>query len=571
MTMNSFQAGNTRRTGGICLLAMLAGVFLFWIFPPTATGANESVPETQKVRLSFPSRAALQELLGQIVLEDFSREAVRPRPGSDAITVELRISPAEAAALSALGQSWTALGSSESSRSDVTLPDDFISYRNNAEIGDLLAAWEVAYPDLARRVQWGTSVEQRPLWGLVISDDVQHTEAEPEVRLAATMHGNEPVGTVMLLNIAELLLTSYGQDGQQDLTDLVAAREIHIMPMLNPDGYFYGLRTNALAVDLNRDFPEPSGYHQEQAPETLAFMDYGLGHHFAISLNMHAGALVVNYPWDYTYERAPDDAAIIALSYEYADRNPPMAASEYFPGGITHGATWYAANGTLQDWSYAVTGCIDLTIELSDTKRPAESLLPDLWEDNRESLLQFIRAADFGLYGTITDEITGEPLAATVTVAGNALPVETDPEHGDYTKLLPTGTWAVTVNAEGYDQVMYPDVETIWGEGTRLDVHLLPEGWRPPRPPDDIAISVWDTPGPGPFPVLYEGGASSWARLKVFDLRGSLIADLGPLPVRGRTQWDGHSTLGGIVPSGNYFLRLESEAGTATERVMLVR
>ena len=43
---------------------------------------------------------------------------------------------------------------------------------------------------------------------------------------------------------------------------------------------------------------------------TSIFQDYMNANHFVISINYHGGALVVNYPWDYTYTLAPDDRAL---------------------------------------------------------------------------------------------------------------------------------------------------------------------------------------------------------------------------------------------------------------------
>jgi hypothetical protein len=53
------------------------------------------------------------------------------------------------------------------------------------------------------------------------------------------------------------------------------------------------------------------------------------------------------------------------------------------------------------------------------------------------------------------------PLAATVTVAGNGRPVHTDPAHGDYYKLLDTGTYQITFSAPGYITQTVSNVATI--------------------------------------------------------------------------------------------------------------
>lgn len=49
------------------------------------------------------------------------------------------------------------------------------------------------------------------------------------------MHGNEVVGRVMLLNLAELLCRNYDKDLM--LTLFINNTRIHLMPTMNPDGF----------------------------------------------------------------------------------------------------------------------------------------------------------------------------------------------------------------------------------------------------------------------------------------------------------------------------------------------
>jgi len=460
------------------------------------------------VRLELRDLAELDRLLATVPLADFHREDLRfeGEAKSRTVVLETRVTDAEFAALTAAGwrperlrdrerearaaveRAWAETAGKAATATSFPLT----AYPTHAEIGTILTDLAAAHPAIARTFTWGTSVQGRELWGIVISDDVNIDGAEPEVRLSSTMHGDEVVDMVMLINLAEYLTTNYGQPGYDDVTALVDGYEIHIMPLNNPDGMVAGSRYNADGVDLNRNFLVPAGTQSVLAVENQQFMDYALGHHFVISQNGHGGALLVNYPWDYTPIRAPDDAALIKLSLEYSTTNLPMYNGS-FPQGITNGYDWYVAYGSLQDWVYDQTDCIDLTIEVSNTKWPQASTLAGYWDDNRQSLLNFVKAARYGVNGVVTASDSGLPLDALVTVTGNAMTVRTDPDNGDYYKLLDTGSYDLTFSADGYVTRTVSDVATVWGTPTVLDVTLDPAA------SGDLAGAVY---GPGGAPVV---------------------------------------------------------------------
>lgn len=86
-------------------------------------------------------------------------------------------------------------------------------------------------------------------------------------------------------------------------------------------------------------------------------------------------------------------------------------AQEFPNGGTTNGAAWYPIYGSLQDWSYIVTGSFELTLELSPQKWPDAETLSDLWEANQKALLALPLAAVLGgcagLSGTVEPSLAG--------------------------------------------------------------------------------------------------------------------------------------------------------------------
>ncbi|MEN8006148.1 MAG: M14 family zinc carboxypeptidase [Candidatus Krumholzibacteriota bacterium] len=544
------------------------------------------------VRLDLAGPEELARLLAEVPLASFSREQISPADGAGGrgrLVFEPRITEAEATALQEAGYIFKRLVDQEREsrqaaervwavqglKSAVDLkraPAGY--YPTHAQIGSIFAQMEIDYPGICRTFTWGSSVQGRQMWGLVISADPHNTAPEPEVRLSSTMHGDEPPGMVMLMNFAEYLTANYGVAGFEDVTNLVDNYEIHIMPLHNPDGYVAGTRSNANGVDLNRNFLDPAGTHTALEPENVQFTNYAGGQHFVISENGHSGALVVNYPWDYQLALTPDDAAIINLSLEYSTYNLPMYNGS-FPQGITNGAQWYIVYGSLQDWSYYSTGCIDVTIEYDNVKFPPASQLDGLWDDNRESLLHFVKAARYGIGGVVTDSGTGLPLDATVTVVGNSKQVVTDPAHGDYYKLLDTGTYDLVFEADGYVTKTETAVATVWGTPTVLDVALEADVSDVPGRP---ASKVMLTAAPNPFnpstefTITHPG--TGRVTLDVYDLQGRRVRRLlDGYRVEGGAEiaWNGLDDQGRRASSGVYFALMKSGGQRAWVKVVLVK
>jgi hypothetical protein len=341
------------------------------------------------------------------------------------------------------------------------------TYPDFATITAYLNTLATNYPGLCRLTSIGTSVQGRDLYAIQITDNPGVEEAEPEFAYFSTMHGDETVGTVLCLNFIEMLLEGYGQN--TEITELIDETEIWILPLINPDGYELGIRWNANNADLNRGFPQwPLHFTGTVAteglpdtrtlqPEVARIVEWSLGQSLVLTANYHTGALVVNYPYDEIPDvpsgadaPTPDDALMEFISNEYASRNPPMYSSPSFPGGITNGSAWYRASGTMQDWHYRFAGAIDLTLEVSNIKDPAQSTLPQFWLDNRDAMLALAQRVHRGIRGEVVDAATGTPLFATVTVDDNPQPVFTDADVGDFYRLLLPGTYAVRAEAEGY-------------------------------------------------------------------------------------------------------------------------
>jgi len=266
------------------------------------------------------------------------------------------------------------------------------SYVSNEELGKILASYQTRFPQLAKLESLGKTGQNRDIWALKISKNVTVDEVEPEFKYIANMHGDEITGREVTARLIPDLLENYGKDEQ--ITKLLDNTEIYIIPSMNPDGMAAHRRGNAKSIDLNRDFPDfnedPINTPTGRAIETQAVMRFQAQHHFALSANYHGGEIVVNYPWDGVRELHPLNDFIVDISKEYASTNPSMKNSTDFTDGITNGYEWYELHGGMQDWSYRWHNDLQVTLEISMMKWVSYSDIDRFYNDNRESMINYL-------------------------------------------------------------------------------------------------------------------------------------------------------------------------------------
>lgn len=342
-----------------------------------------------------------------------------------------------------------------------------------------MQAIAAAHPDICRLVSIGRSVQGRDILFMKISDNPDIEENEPEFKYTSSLHGDEVTGMEMCLRLINLLTDGYGTD--PTLTSYVDNMEIWICPHSNPDGYVAVSRYNAHGVDLNRSFPDPVNDPNDnpigREPEVQAFMNLGYAHRFILSANYHGGALVVNYPWDCQAAYTPDDQMIEDWSLGYSYRNPPMWNSPYFYHGVTIGWAWYIIHGGMQDWCYNWRSDIDVTIEVSDVKWPSWSLMDQFWNENRDAMLWYMSRSLVGIGGTVTDGQSGTPVNATIDITQIGKSMKTDPDAGDFHRMLEPGTYTLQAAAFGYQTQTVSGIPVNDGPATIRNVQLIRLPW----------------------------------------------------------------------------------------------
>jgi carboxypeptidase D len=451
-----------------------------------------------------------------------------------------------------------------------------------------LQAVAAAHPTICRLVSLGNSVQGRAMWIMKITSNVDVEGAKPEFKFTSSIHGDEDTGMELSRRMIHYLAENYGTDTR--VTNLVNNVEIWILPLHNPDGYVNVSRYNANGYDLNRVFPDPN-VDPTDTPvgrplEDQNIMNFGYAHNFILSANYHGGALVANYPWDVqSYPRAPDDVLAHNISLAYSATNLPMWNSPYFTQGVTEGADWYVVNGGMQDWCYYWRNELDITIEVSTTKKPVFTLMDTFWNENRESMLTFMeRTYTRGVVrGIVTSAVTGLPLSATVGVVQVGKSILSDPDVGDYHRMLEPGTYTLTFSRAGYDTRTFTNVSVSSVTPTTLDVTLMPAGTTdvlPAVPGMRLALSA-----PRPNPAFLSAGPVSMdlsvpgdaaATAGVFGIDGRQVRSLqaGLATRAGGTRtitWDGRDDRGAQVACGVYWVKVSAGAETVQRRVAVLR
>ncbi|MDA3910553.1 MAG: PKD domain-containing protein [Bacteroidales bacterium] len=374
-------------------------------------------------------------------------------------------------------------------------------YPTHAVYLQMLDDFVTNYPDLCQVEIIGYSEEGLPIKTLIISDNIGTDEDEPEFWWSGTMHGDETLGYVLLLRMADYLLSNYGTDAQ--VTNLVNEIEIYINPLANPDGTFNGSsglddvsgssRANANGIDLNRNFPTVNGDSYTLQTEITSMMDYATNHDFVMSVNTHGGIELINYPWDawQSWENIhPDNDWWVHVGFVYADQIEIDAPATYFEGpgsmdygsyndsGVTHGADWYYAIGSRQDYMNYYQNCREITLEISDTKTLGTEYLNTYWDYNEQAMLDYTEQVLYGLRGVVTDACTGSPLTdVKVEIVGHDqdnTEVYSSAPVGNYHRPIYDGTYDFTFTLAGY-QTQTHTVTIANDNSVRLDIEMIPD------------------------------------------------------------------------------------------------
>lgn len=355
--------------------------------------------------------------------------------------------------------------------SDISQMQSWNRYPTYETYTSMIQNFAFQYPSLCSVDTIGRSVNGRLLLCLQLTNNSYNESQKPKFFYSSSIHGDELTGMIMLLRLADSLLSSYQSD--EDIRDLLSFVELYICPLANPDGAYAGgnasvssaTRYNANHIDLNRNFPDPvmgSHYDGEQyQTETMAFMNYAHAKRFDVSANLHGGAEVCNYPWDFrTSEEGShaDKAWFEENCLQFVNEVRTYSPAYYFTDvsydGITEGGDWYKVYGGRQDWHNYFMKCREITIEISSSKTPSAAFLPKYWYYLGKALLSYVSNSTKGIKGVVKDSLNGEELDSVLIkvegLEGEEASVFSK-GNGFYFRALSAGEYTLTFSKQGYE------------------------------------------------------------------------------------------------------------------------
>lgn len=408
-----------RRQVAILLSALTLAYAAVTAVAPAGTPAMADQPEQNYVIKNAKSYEDDQKIRKTGVTVD----------GYEHSSLYVKAKPAQLAQLRKLGFSVEAVGTL--AVSSVPVDPGYTDFTEMvAEVDRIVAA----FPALASKQVIGQSFEGKDLVVMKISDNVGTDEDEPEMLFTANQHAREHLTVEMALFLANMLTSEYATDPK--IKNIVDTREIWIVPMVNPDGATFDLKTGptyqdwrknrqpnagtaAKGTDLNRnwaykfdccggasDLKSADTYHGPSAfsaPETKKLSDFVISRRVGgvqqikEHLDIHTFSELVLWPFGYTHS-----AVVPNMTQDEYDTHKSIGIEMAMSNGYwpTQASGLYIADGVISDWMWADQKIVSFTFEMfpkyheTDGFFPPASVIPAQTQRNRDAVIRLAGYAD---------------------------------------------------------------------------------------------------------------------------------------------------------------------------------
>ena len=234
----------------------------------------------------------------------------------------------------------------------------------------------------------GKSLHGRDIVNLRISTDLDKSHQKPGIVFMGGHHAREHISVEISIKLADYLVTEF-RNKNPEVIKALKGREIHIIPLVNPDGAEYDIEkekyrfwrknlsqnnNGSLGVDLNRNYgfkwgtggssknPNSNIYRGPKPfsePETQTIKRFvEENKNLTILTSFHSYSQLILYPWGHTYKSINNNKdfqvhKIMAETMAQWNGYKPQQSSDL-----------YITSGDTTDWSYGVHKIISFTFEL---------------------------------------------------------------------------------------------------------------------------------------------------------------------------------------------------------------
>ena len=385
-------------------------------------------------------------------------------------------------------------------------------YQDYSDIFESMINTQLDYPeickvyDLTDTYEMSPTYEDRHIFAMKISDNVEEDENEPNFLLVSCHHAREIVTPVIALYAIEQFTTEYGND--PSITSAVDDYEIWIVPVWNPDGYEYCYyvdnwwrknRNPPDGVDLNRNYPfgwssgcsgstDPysetyKGTSPASEVETQTMIAFSDDRHFVKVIDFHSYGREVLYGY-------------CCHSHPFSSFFQSEAVSLSSAAGYGGSIRLASAEGEEYQWQIWKRGTyanlMETHVEFQPSYASAEAEATQVWP----SILWMLERP-ISISGKIVDSISGEPLVMPINIDvsfSNEEGYYNEPRFGRYEMILPPGTYNLEFSYENYHTQTHE--VTVTGDSTEiLDIELVRLNEAPNKPTIDGPrnIKVGDT------------------------------------------------------------------------------
>ncbi|MEY2986756.1 MAG: Carboxypeptidase precursor [Pseudomonadota bacterium] len=267
-------------------------------------------------------------------------------------------------------------------------------YLSPEEVRNELSQLAQSYPDLTELRTIGRSRRDQPIQALVISA-APNNKNQPTLLFNAMHHAREVMTTEVVVHMAQVLLSRYGQNAE--ITEWLNTARIIVVPQVNPDGNNLVHTGRALwrknawedngrlyGVDLNRNYPalwgacngssivkssdSYRGPNPKSEPETQAMVELVTSERPVANISYHSFSEMILYPYGCRREKNPslDLFKSLAASMKEALIDDSGRTNTYSLG--TPPELLYEADGTDADWQFREAGVISFAYEVNSRR-----------------------------------------------------------------------------------------------------------------------------------------------------------------------------------------------------------